>query len=114
MAFLLLLLLQGIPALPNQTGTVSGVLRAADGKPAAGVRVSAMARPDNPQDALGASSMAGISETDEAGRFQLENIPPGRYYIVAGRLDLPTYFPGTLDMAAATIVRITPGANLPG
>jgi hypothetical protein len=114
MALLLLLLLQGIPALPNQSGTVSGILRAADGKPAVGVRVSAMARPDNPQDALGGSSMAGISETDEAGRFRLENIPPGRYYIVAGRLDLPTYFPGTQDMGSATVVRITSGANLPG
>jgi len=114
MTLLILLFLQGIPALPNQSGTVSGVLRAADGKPAVGVRVSAMSRPDNPQDALGGSSMAGISETDEAGRFWLENIPPGRYYIVAGRLDLPTYFPGTQDMATATVVRITPGTNLPG
>src|SRR5207249_10723371 len=52
--------------------------------------------------------------TDEAGGYRLEDIPPGRYYIVAGRLDSPTYYPGTLQTAGATIVRITPGANLSG
>jgi len=45
-AFLLtLLMVQGIPALPGQSGVVSGVVRTSEGTPAAGVRVSAMVPP---------------------------------------------------------------------
>ena len=86
----LVLLLQGIPV--QQGGTVTGILRDSLGKPVAGIRMAAVAR-----DALdsAASAMAGIAETDEQGRFVLENIPPGRYTIAAGRLDLQTYHPGT-------------------
>jgi hypothetical protein len=42
----------------------------------------------------------------------LENIPPGRYYITAGRVDFPTYFPGALDMSAGTIVSVTAKATI--
>jgi hypothetical protein len=105
---------QGIPVLPNQGGTITGVLRSATGLPAAGVRVAAQSRPEALTDLATASSYAGLAETDNAGRFTLENIPPGRYYIVAGRVDAPTYYPGTVQPAAGTIVTVKPGETMAG
>jgi hypothetical protein len=58
--------------------------------------------------------MASIAETDQNGAYKLENVPPGRYYIVAGRIDVPTYYPGTLDMSAGKDVLISPGASITG
>src|SRR5688572_19751002 len=111
---ILLVLLQGVPVAASQSGSISGVLTNSTGKPAAGVRVSALARPDSPLDALTMSAMASIAETDPNGAFKLENIPPGRYYIVAGRIDQPTYYPGTLEMAGGKDLLITPGIALTG
>ena len=88
----LILALQGIPV--QQGATVTGILRDSRGTPVGGVRVAAVARGDVIENAAG-ESMAGITETDTQGRFTLENIPPGRYYIAAGRVDFPTYYPGT-------------------
>jgi hypothetical protein len=110
----LLLAVQGIPVLPNRGGTVTGVLKDSSGKPAPGVRVGAITQPDSPGDLSSASAMASISQTDEAGRYRLENVPPGRYYIAAGRVDFPTYYPGTLALASGKIVAITPGAVVDG
>ena len=58
--------------------------------------------------------MASVSETDDEGRFRLENIPPGQYYIVAGRLDLPTFYPGTLDLSSGTAIKIAAGETRAG
>ena len=109
-----LLVFQGIPVLQNQGGTVTGILRTADGAPAAGVRVSALARPDAIADLKSATSFAGLGETDGAGRYRLEDIPPGRYYIIAGRVDAPTYYPGTVQANEGTVVSIGPGATVSG
>jgi hypothetical protein len=108
------LLAQDVPTLINQNGSVAGVLRDSSGAPAVGVRVSAMARPDEVKDLAAASSFGALAETDSAGRFRLENVPPGRYYIVAGRVDAPTYFPGTVQLNDAKIVQITPGITVEG
>ena len=112
--FALLFLLQGIPVQPTQSGTITGVLRNADGKPAPGVRVTAIPQTQFATDAVDAATLSSIAETDEQGRYSLENIPPGRYYIAAGRLDLQTYYPGTQAMNAALPVRIEPGAKVQG
>jgi hypothetical protein len=109
----LILLLQGIPLLPNQGGTVTGVLSTAESRPAAGVRVAVMAQPD-PGDVAGAAALVSIAETDDAGRFRLENVPPGRYYISAGRVELPTFYPGTLEIASGKIVTVAAGETLGG
>ena len=108
------LLAQDAPALINQNGTIAGVLRDSSGAPAVGIRVSAMARPDEVKDLLAASSFGALAETDIAGRFRLENVPPGRYYIVAGRVDAPTYYPGTVQLADGKVVLITPGIAVEG
>lgn len=54
--------------------------------------------------------MAAIAQTDAEGRYTLENIPPGRYVIAAGRLDLQTYYPGTQALSDARVIAITAGA----
>jgi len=91
-------------------GTITGIVRTSAGAPAAGVRVSAMARPATPANAATEVSSAGLAQTDELGRYRLENIPPGSYYIATGRVALPTFYPGTLEMAKGTAVSITPAA----
>ena len=70
----LMLLVQGIPPLPNQGGTVTGVLTTEASRPAAGVRVAVMEQPENPADIGGAAALVSIAETDEAGRFRLEKL----------------------------------------
>jgi hypothetical protein len=106
----ILALIQGIPIAPQAGGTVSGVLKNAEGKPAAHVRVSARTQ----QESLASVALASLAETDEDGRYVIENIPPGQYYIVAGSIDRPTYYPGTQDMAAAKIIQVTAGARISG
>src|SRR6185295_5665361 len=106
----IILFAQGLPALSTTKGTVTGVLRTAAGEPAAGVRVTALAQPDSVADVALSASFASLAETDENGRYRLEEIPPGRYYIAAGRVDLPTYYPGTLEMSKGTPVSIASSA----
>ena len=108
----LLLWAQGIPVQPTQTGTVTGVLRTADGKPAVNERVTAIPQVEFAGDAADGATLSSLAVTDEQGRYTLENIPPGRYYIAAGRLDLQTYYPGTQAMNAGLPVQIAPGAKL--
>ena len=108
----LLLLLQGIPV--QQGGTITGVLRSADGKPAAGVRIGAVPQTDSLEETAAGPTLSSIAETDAEGRYKLEDVPPGRYFIAAGRLDLPTYFPGTQSMALGRAVLITPGLSVSG
>jgi len=109
-----LLLTQGIPALAGQGGSISGTVKDAAGIPAAHVRVAAMVRPDSLQDSVSVASFASLTETDDLGRYRLENISPGHYFIVAGRVDLPTYFPGKLEMKDGTDILITAGTLLSG
>jgi hypothetical protein len=110
----LALALQGIPVQAQQAGRVSGVLKDTQGKPIPGIRMAAIARPQSLDEAVTSAAMSSLAETDEQGRFTLEGIPPGRYYIAAGRLDAQTYYPGTVDMATAKEVAITPGSAVSG
>jgi hypothetical protein len=109
---LALTLFAQVTALQNENGTITGVLKTSAGQPAVGIRVAAMAIPESALDAVTGAAMASLVATDEAGRYRLENIPPGRYYITAGRVDFPTYFPGALDMSAGTIVAVTAKATI--
>jgi hypothetical protein len=43
------------------------------------------------------------------GAYRLENLPAGRYYIVAGAVGHATYYPGTTDIEAAMVVTIGAG-----
>jgi hypothetical protein len=108
--FILWVALQGIPIAPQVGGTVSGVLKNGEGKPAVGVRVSARTQ----EDSLAAIALASLAETDEEGRYTIENIPPGQYYIVAGSIDRPTYYPGTQERAGARIIQVIAGSRISG
>jgi hypothetical protein len=107
----LVLIVQGIPVSALQAGTVTGVLKGRDGKPLPGIRIAAVAKPESLIDARTGAAMSSIAETDSEGRYKLENVPPGRYYIAAGRLDRQTYYPGTPDMSLAKDVAVTAGAT---
>jgi hypothetical protein len=111
---IIMVLTQGIPLAQQQAGTIRGVLKDSEGKPAAGIRMAAVAKPESLIDALTGAAMSSIAETDEAGRYALENVPPGRYLIAAGRLDLQTYYPGTPNFSEAKDVLVAAGAVISG
>lgn len=88
-SLILLLLMQQAPNGPSEDGVVEGVLKTSAGRPAAGVRVTAVVPPTSDDTASGAA-MASIAQTDAEGRYRLERIPPGQYYIAAGRSTTPS------------------------
>src|SRR6186997_1673638 len=94
-------LLQGPSALQPGAGIVTGSVQFEGGGPAAGVRVGAVPVNDP-------SSLISVTETDPMGRYRLTNVPSGNYFIVAGRLNNPTYFPGGNDQTKATTVTVEP------
>jgi hypothetical protein len=65
-------------------------------------------------DSGAATSLSALAQTDEQGRYRLEGIPVGRYYIAAGRVDLPTFYPGTSDLTKARVFSVTPGGAVSG
>src|SRR5436190_17911112 len=89
-------------------GIVTGKVVLPTGMPAAGIRVYAMSVRDA-KDAGSATVIESLSQTDEMGRYRLE-VPAGRYYIAAGSVEAPTYFPGTGDVGAARILSVAAGS----
>jgi hypothetical protein len=105
------LLFVQIPMAPSQTGTATGIVRTTSGAPASGVRVAAQALTDLTA-GIGQGALVSLTQTDSEGLYKLEGIPPGRYYIQAGLVDLPTYYPGVSTTNAARNIQITAGAML--
>jgi len=91
-----------------QPGAVTGRLLAPNGRPAAGVRIAAVPADDK----TGAAALFGITQTDANGRYRIEKIPPGRYYIFAGLIDLPNYYPNTTVLNRATAINVDPGSTV--
>jgi len=102
----LLLVAQDATRLPADAGTITGVIKTASGTPAAGVRVTAQARPESPGDVLSSASFASLAETDQSGRYRLENIPPGDYFVGAGRMGSQTFYPGTEEMLKGKAITV--------
>ena len=111
---LLALLLTQTATRPQrvESGVVTGQLRGPAGTPAIGVRVAATAVPD--ANAQGGNALVSLAETDSSGRYRLENVPPGRYYIQAGFIDSPSYYPGVSSVGSATSILVTAGATVDG
>ena len=110
MLLLALLLVAQRPTAPAlQAGTVTGRLLNEDGTPAIKIRVSAMSIPDNKTEA---PTLMTLAETDSSGRYRLTDVPVGRYYIVAGFVDSPTYYPRGTGPAGATPVNVTVNATV--
>lgn len=105
------------PAAPP--GVVTGQLRKSDGMPAEDVRVIAvlapppevLRRPETGTQYYEAPPPSSTTFTDAQGRYRLENVPPGGYYIVAGLLGQATYYPGAAENNKATIVTIAPSTT---
>ncbi|HVZ20668.1 MAG TPA: carboxypeptidase-like regulatory domain-containing protein [Vicinamibacterales bacterium] len=95
-------------------------MRKPDGTPADDVRIIAqlapppevIRRPETGTQYYEAPPPTRITFTDAQGRYRLENVPPGRYYIVAGLLGQATYYPGSPEDNHATIVNVTSGSSM--
>ena len=92
-------------ASQNPAGEVGGQLRTPDGRPAVEVRVAVAAIDSTDKE----GQLAAIGRTDESGKFHLTSIPPGRYRLIAGSIESPTYYPGTTELSAATVVNVVDG-----
>lgn len=86
-----------------RVGSISGRVQSQDGTPAAGVRVAAIA--------AGAGDLIAFTLSDNAGRYKIDDIPPGRYSIAAGLIGAFTYLPGTTDETKATTISVAAGST---
>jgi 5-hydroxyisourate hydrolase-like protein (transthyretin family) len=113
LGILLTLMLVQANAIAQQSasGIATGVVKNSSGVPAAGVRIAAMAIPEGNSQG---GALVSLAETGTDGRYRLENIPPGRYYIQAGFIDAPSYYPGVSTTTAATSVLVTAGSTVTG
>jgi hypothetical protein len=89
------------------SGVISGVLRDVNNNPVANVRVALTEVSNAAHGAAPGSVLVSISQTDASGAYRLENVPPGRYFIVAGTVDRPTYYPGTMDLSKAREISVS-------
>ncbi len=102
-----MMLLQGV-VTPGPTDIVTGRVLQLDGRPAADVRIAVQAAADSPAEAAASPVLAAITTTDKDGRYSLENVPQGRYYVLAGPLSSPTYYPGVSALDSARLLTIQP------
>ncbi len=110
-AIVFTLLLQAAPVV-NRPSTVSGQIQTRDGFPAVAVRVSAIPAPPattraaDGQNYWATPAPVSTALTNNQGRYRLANVPPGRYYIVAGMLGRATYYPAATEVEGATVVTV--------
>ena len=94
----------------GDTGAIMGRVLGMDGRPAAGVRVALAS--EDAEGRITANILIGLTVTDKNGRYRIDNIPPGRYGIVAGAVAAPTFYPGTASVAGASVVRVERGMTM--
>jgi hypothetical protein len=94
-------------------GIVTGVVRSPNGQPATAVRVFAIAARAAGDPAIEPTVLEVFALTDASGRYRLE-IPAGRYYIAAGSVDQPTYYPNTTIRTDGQPIGIVSGVVLEG
>jgi hypothetical protein len=111
--FAAIFLVQSQITVQVQPGTVTGRLFSVNGMPASGIRIAAVPVQEG-DDPAAAPVLFGISQTEADGRYRIENIPPGRYYIFAGLLEFPSYYPNATTLERATPVVVSAGATLSG
>jgi hypothetical protein len=104
---------------PEKTGgAISGQVLNPDGTPAISAAVAVVpVEPINLR--LMKHAIAGVMQTDSAGRYAFSNIPFGRYFIAAGQpiigggdgpappvMNNPTFHPDVIDRAKAKVVTV--------
>jgi hypothetical protein len=102
-----------IPVQQVQPGGITGRLFSTKGTPEPGVRIAAVPAAEAANKS-GAGALFGISLTDNDGRYRLENLPPGSYYIFAGLIDLPSYYPNATTIERATAIDVDAGVIVSG
>ena len=105
---------QAVTPVQQGNGIVTGQIHSTNGASVAGVRITAMAVLQPGVAAMDAATLERLTTTDNDGRYHLENVSPGRYYITAGLLDLPTYYPGVRTLAEARTVAVIANSTLTG
>ena len=106
-AMMMAFLIQTPRAVRLPGGTVTGALRTNGGAPMASVRVAVV-----PADGTDAGDvLQAIVQTDSDGQYRIENIPPGRYHIMTGRMDSPLFHPGVDDVRRATTIIVEDGGT---
>jgi hypothetical protein len=102
-------------AFSEDLGGVAGEIRGIDGKPAKAVRVAVAFAVEEPNGELVPARAAHtVATTDDFGRYRLSNITPDRYFLIAGRIDTPSYYPGTKDRSDARLITIASGSTTEG
>src|SRR6185436_20545968 len=91
---------------PVPTGIASGVVLSSTGMPASGVRVFAVPAGTSDAVSVNATVFDALTQTDSSGRYRLA-IPPGRYYIGAGSVNSPTYYPNTTNISSAKAIVVS-------
>lgn len=110
-------------------GVISGKVVNPDGDPIAGIGVY-LVRTYYENGHKHANRIGDGADTDDRGEYRIFDVPAGSYYLAA---DSPLwnsnrrnhsdqleqtyarmFFPGTADLTGATLVKMTPGADLPG
>jgi len=117
---LLLILVVALPlvaavvAAQTQTSpSISGKLTLIDGRDARGIRVAAMVA-DGLSPGNSVTILVGLTQADATGQYRLDNVPPGRYFIMAGLTDSPSYYPGARTISGARVVTVSSAATITG
>ena len=114
---LVMLPLLAAPASAQVAATPAGAITGrllSLGTPVGGIRIAAIAAAEPDGGRVAGPTILSLAETDGAGGYRLENVPPGRYYIQAGRPDAPSYYPGTPVLSDATVVTVAAGSTRSG
>jgi hypothetical protein len=91
----------------NSVGSITGTILRPNGQPAPDVRVVAVTAPNTDRPCATSVAFENLTQTDSNGRYRLDNISPGRYFVAAGPVAAQTYHPGTSAQSMASIVTIT-------
>lgn len=105
-------------AASTTPAAISGQLQMIDGSLATAVRVAAIPapppsiRPTDGQNYYASQTAVAVALSDATGRYRLNNVPAGRYFIVAGPVGNATFYPSTTDIDAAAVVTVGGGPAL--
>jgi hypothetical protein len=90
-------------------GAITGRLLSGNGTPASNTRIAAM---PVTEDKTTAPVLESIVQAGKDGSYRLEGIVPGKYYVFAGLIDLPSYYPGVSSLERATVITVEPGMTV--